>query len=75
MRHADVGISIVVVREHGSVVSVPVALRTLFRIVLLLQSEEFCKLRIAAFTGDWPGVPGTGAFLQCGTLQNLHDQR
>ncbi len=39
------------------------------------QSEEFCKLRVAAFTGDWPGVPGTGAFLQCGMLQNRHDQR
>ena len=30
---------------------------------------------VAAFTGAWPGAPGTGAFLQCGTLQNLHDQR
>jgi hypothetical protein len=30
---------------------------------------------VLAFTGDRPGVPGTGAFLQCGALQNLHDQR
>ena len=37
------------VREHGPVVSVPVALKTLFRIVPLLQPEEFCELRIAAF--------------------------
>jgi hypothetical protein len=31
-------------------VSVPIVLKTLFRIVLVLQSEEFCKLRVAAFT-------------------------
>jgi hypothetical protein len=30
---------------------------------------------LVQITGDWPGVPGTGAFLQCGTLRSLHDQR
>jgi hypothetical protein len=30
---------------------------------------------LVQITGDWPGVPGTGAFLQCGMLRSLHDQR
>ncbi len=37
------------VREHGSVMSVPVALQPLLRIVLLFQLEKFRKLGIAAF--------------------------
>src|SRR5260221_5045625 len=37
------------VREHCPIVPVPVALKTFFRIVLLFQSEKFCKLWVAAF--------------------------
>src|ERR1700730_3980478 len=52
------------VREHGSVVSVPVAVKTLFRVVLFFQLKECCELRIAAFDLVSSGIAMVGQIVR-----------
>jgi hypothetical protein len=56
------------VGEHGAVVSVPVALEELLRIMLVLKPEKLCELRVAAFHLLASCVPVVGQVIRIQSL-------